>query len=182
MVASANLFIMRPALKYMTLLILVMNIVLTLFAMQNIHQNSQRMNPYPVMKSYQAFATILTQAPASEDIRKEDVFAEDIVISCRHCKKFFVRRNNRQEYCDNPNCQKARKLQNQRDFRSRKRIENTQKKTRKFHKNHNKMAKPHGLHITAFHTVFFDFIILYFSSITRMRRGVPLFNFAKNHV
>ena len=73
------------------------------------------------------FATILAQAPAPEDIGKEEVFAEGIVISCRHCKKFFVRRNNRQEYCDNEACQKARKVQNQRDFRRRKRIENAQK-------------------------------------------------------
>lgn len=73
------------------------------------------------------FATILAQAPAPEDIGKEEAFAEGIVISCRHCKKFFVRRNNRQEYCDNEACQKARKVQNQRDFRRRKRIENAQK-------------------------------------------------------
>ena len=73
------------------------------------------------------FATILAQAPAPEDIGKEDAFSEGIVVSCGHCKRFFVRRNNRQEYCDNEACQKARKVQNQRDFRCRKRIENAQK-------------------------------------------------------
>ena len=44
------------------------------------------------------------------------------------------------------------------------------------------MAKPYELHITAFHTVFFDFIILYFSTITQTLQGVPLFNFAKIRV
>lgn len=67
------------------------------------------------------FATILAQAPAPEDIRKEEAFSEDIVISCRHCKKFFICRNNRQEYCDSQACQKARKVQSQCDFRRRKR-------------------------------------------------------------
>ena len=55
------------------------------------------------------FATILAQAPAPEDIGKEKIFAEGTVIACRHCKKFIVRRNNRQEYCNNTTCQKARK-------------------------------------------------------------------------
>lgn len=72
------------------------------------------------------FATILAQTPAPEDIGKEDVFSEGIVITCRHCRKFFVRRNHRQEYCDNPACQRARKVQNQRDFRRRKRTETAQ--------------------------------------------------------
>lgn len=73
------------------------------------------------------FATILAQAPAPEDIGKAKIFAEGTVIACRHCKKFIVRRNNRQEYCDNPACQKARKALNQRDLRRRNRIKNAQK-------------------------------------------------------
>ena len=81
--------------------------------------------------AWATFAAILSQAPSPENIGKDDAFSDGIIISCRHCKKFFVRRNNRQEYCDNPICQKARKVQNQREFRRRKRIENAQNQKKK---------------------------------------------------
>ncbi len=50
-----------------------------------------------------------------------------LIERCRHCGDFLIRRNGRQEYCDKPDCQKARNAKNQREFRRRKRIENTQK-------------------------------------------------------
>ena len=45
------------------------------------------------------------------------------VANCLHCGKFIYRRNNRQEYCLNPECQKARNANNQKMFRDRKRAE-----------------------------------------------------------
>ena len=45
-----------------------------------------------------------------------------VMMTCRHCGDFFIRRNNRQEYCDKENCQKARNAKNQREFRKRKRM------------------------------------------------------------
>jgi len=45
-----------------------------------------------------------------------------VMMTCRHCGDFFIRRNNRQEYCDKENCQKARNAKNQREFRNRKRM------------------------------------------------------------
>lgn len=46
-----------------------------------------------------------------------------VMMTCRHCGDFFIRRNNRQEYCDKDKCQKARNAKNQREFRKRKRME-----------------------------------------------------------
>ncbi len=47
---------------------------------------------------------------------------DGIMIACQHCGDFFIRRNNRQEYCDKEECQKARNAKNQREFRNRKRL------------------------------------------------------------
>ena len=44
------------------------------------------------------------------------------MMTCRHCGDFFIRRNNRQEYCDKDKCQKARNAKNQREFRKRKQM------------------------------------------------------------
>lgn len=51
-------------------------------------------------------------------------------------------------------------------------IKNSQKR-KKLHKNYNKIAKPYGLHITAFHMVFFYFIILYLSAMVWLLQRVP---------
>jgi hypothetical protein len=47
---------------------------------------------------------------------------DGIMIACQHCGDFFIRRNNRQEYCDKEEYQKARNAKNQREFRNRKRM------------------------------------------------------------
>ncbi|MCD7835746.1 MAG: hypothetical protein LUG83_03660 [Lachnospiraceae bacterium] len=71
-------------------------------------------------------ARMLSEDPAPEDKGKQDERQEGIMIVCRHCGDFLIRRNNRQEYCDKAECQKARNAKNQREFRRRKRIETAQ--------------------------------------------------------
>ncbi len=73
-------------------------------------------------------ARMISEDPAPENKGlSNDDRSEGIMICCRHCGNFLIRRNGRQEYCDKPDCQKARNAKNQREFRRRKRIENAQK-------------------------------------------------------
>ncbi len=72
-------------------------------------------------------ARMISEDPAPEKKGQPDDRSEGIMICCRHCGDFLIRRNGRQEYCDKPDCQKARNAKNQREFRRRKRIENAQK-------------------------------------------------------
>ena len=72
-------------------------------------------------------ARMISEDPAPEKKGQPDDRLEGIMICCRHCGDFLIRRNGRQEYCDKPDCQKARNAKNQREFRRRKRIENAQK-------------------------------------------------------
>lgn len=101
-------------------------------------------------------------------MRSDVAFSDGIIIFCRHCKKFFVRRNNRQEYCDNPVCQKARKVQNQREFRCRKRSKSEEKSI----KNEITWQNRINAH-RAFHAVSFIFIILYSTSTPMPFRVIP---------
>ena len=72
-------------------------------------------------------ARMISEDPPPENKGRPDDRKEGIMICCRHCGDFLIRRNGRQEYCDKPDCQKARNAKNQREFRRRKRIENAQK-------------------------------------------------------
>lgn len=72
-------------------------------------------------------ARMISEDPPPENKGRSDDRPEGIMICCRHCGDFLIRRNGRQEYCDKPDCQKARNAKNQREFRRRKRIENAQK-------------------------------------------------------
>ena len=45
-----------------------------------------------------------------------------VMMCCRHCGDYFIRRSNRQEYYDKDDCQKARNAKNQREFRNRNRM------------------------------------------------------------
>ena len=72
-------------------------------------------------------ARMILEDPAPEDKGRSDERPEGIMICCRHCGDFLIRRNGRQEYCNKPGCQKARNAKNQREFRRRRRIENAKK-------------------------------------------------------
>ncbi len=71
-------------------------------------------------------ARLISEDPAPEDAGQSEERPEGIMICCRHCGDFLIRRNSRQEYCDKPECQKARNAKNQREFRRKKRIEKAQ--------------------------------------------------------
>ena len=79
------------------------------------------------------FARYLAEEPIRE---KEQTTGKprryDMALAnCCHCGQYMYRRNNRQEYCFRPECQKARNANNQRDFRRRKATERAQQKLEK---------------------------------------------------
>lgn len=39
-----------------------------------------------------------------------------VMLTCRHCGNFFIRRNNWQEYCDKEECREARNAKNKQEF------------------------------------------------------------------
>lgn len=78
-------------------------------------------------------ARMLSEDPAPEDKGKSDNRPEGIMIRCRNCGKFIIRKSNRQEFCDAEECQKARNARKQKAYRERKAIEKTQKSKKKAH-------------------------------------------------
>ena len=72
-------------------------------------------------------ARMVSEDPAPEDIGYEDEPPEGIMICCHNCGAFMIRRNNRQEYCDNPECQRARNARNQKNYRQRQRLAKMQR-------------------------------------------------------
>jgi hypothetical protein len=71
---------------------------------------------------------MISEDPTLENRNKQDERPEGIMICCRHCGKFLIRKGKRQEFCTSPECQKARKARNQKDFRKRKAVEKAQNK------------------------------------------------------
>ncbi len=53
-------------------------------------------------------ARMMFEDPAPEDFGKENERPEGIMICCHHCGLFFIRNAKHQQYCDRPECQKAR--------------------------------------------------------------------------
>ena len=78
--------------------------------------------------AWYTLARMLSEDPALLDKGKEKERPEGIMMCCRHCGDFIMRRNSRQEYCDKQECQRARNAKNQRDYRERRRIEKLKKK------------------------------------------------------
>lgn len=70
---------------------------------------------------------MVSEDPAPEDKGKPDNRGEGIMIRCRNCGRFIIRKNNRQEFCDSDECQKARNARKQKAYRDRKAIEKAQK-------------------------------------------------------
>jgi hypothetical protein len=73
--------------------------------------------------AWYTLARMISEDPALENRNKQDERPEGIMICCRHCGKFLIRKGKRQEFCTSPECQKARKARNQKDFRKRKAVE-----------------------------------------------------------
>lgn len=59
-----------------------------------------------------------------------------VMMTYCHGRELFIRKNNRQEYCDKDKCQKAWNVKNQREFRNRKRMSKAGKKIQT-EENHN---------------------------------------------
>jgi hypothetical protein len=76
--------------------------------------------------AWYTLARMISEAPALENRNKQDEQPEGILICCRHCGKFLIRKGKRQGFCTSPECQKARKAINQKDFRKRKAVEKAQ--------------------------------------------------------
>jgi hypothetical protein len=76
--------------------------------------------------AWYTLARMISEDPAFENRNKQDERPESILICCRHCGKFLIRKGKRQEFCTSPECQKARKARNQKDFRKRKAVEKAQ--------------------------------------------------------
>lgn len=81
--------------------------------------------------AWYTFARLLTEDPSFEFLGSNDRCWNGILICCHHCGRFFYRNAKHQQYCDRPECQKARNAKNQRDFRKRKSIEKAREKANK---------------------------------------------------
>ena len=72
-------------------------------------------------------ARMISEDPAPEDKGKPENRGEGIMIRCRNCGRFIIRKSNRQEFCDSDECQKARNARKQKAYRDRKAIERAKK-------------------------------------------------------
>ena len=72
-------------------------------------------------------ARMISEASAPEYKGKPENRGEGIMIRCRNCGRFIIRKSNRQEFCDSDECQKARNARKQKAYRDRKAIEKAQK-------------------------------------------------------
>ena len=77
--------------------------------------------------AWYTLARMLSEDPLPENKGKQESRPEGIMIRCRNCGKFIIRKSNRQEYCDSEDCQKVRNARKQKAFRERKAIEKAQK-------------------------------------------------------
>lgn len=80
--------------------------------------------------AWYTFARLLAEDPSLEFLGSDNRCRDEILICCHHCGRFFVRNSSQQQYCDRPECQKARNAKNQRDFRKRRSMEKAQKAKR----------------------------------------------------
>lgn len=70
--------------------------------------------------AWYTLARMISEDPALENRQREESRPEGIMICCRHCGKFLIRRSNRQEFCDSEECQRARNARKQMAYRKRK--------------------------------------------------------------
>ena len=63
---------------------------------------------------------MISEDPALANRVNNDSRPEGIMICCRNCGKFIIRKSNRQEFCDSEECQKVRNARKQKAYRERK--------------------------------------------------------------
>lgn len=84
--------------------------------------------------AWYTLARMISEDPTLENRQREETRPESIIICCKHCEKFLIRRSNRQEFCDSEECQRARNARKQMAYRKRK-VGNASEKN---HKKNNK--------------------------------------------
>ena len=70
--------------------------------------------------AWYTLARMISDNPALENRRREEARPVGIMICCRNCEKFLIRRSIRQEFCDSEECQRARNARKQMAYRKRK--------------------------------------------------------------
>lgn len=81
--------------------------------------------------AWYTLAHMISEDPALDNRSKKDDRPEGIMICCRNCGKFIIRKSNRQEFCDSKECQKARNARKQKAYRDRKTSEMAHKRKQK---------------------------------------------------
>ena len=70
--------------------------------------------------AWYTLARMISEDPALANKADHDSRPEGILICCRNCGKFIIRKSNRQEFCDSTECQKVRNARKQKAYRERK--------------------------------------------------------------
>lgn len=78
--------------------------------------------------AWYTLARMISEYPALEGKTNDESRPEGIMICCRNCGRFIIRKSNRQEFCDADECQKVRNARKQKAYRDRKASAETQEK------------------------------------------------------
>ena len=70
--------------------------------------------------AWYTLARMISEDPALKNRTNNSLRPEGIMICCRNCGKFIIRKSNRQEFCDSEECQKVRNARKQKAYRERK--------------------------------------------------------------
>ena len=81
--------------------------------------------------AWYTLAKMISEDPAFENRFNNDSRPEGIMICCRNCGKFIIRKSNRQEFCDSEECQKVRNARKQKAYRERKAIKKAHSEQKK---------------------------------------------------
>jgi len=76
--------------------------------------------------AWYTLARMISEDKALEDRTNNESRDEGIMICCRNCGRFIIRKSNRQEFCDAEECQKVRNARKQKAYRDRKASEKAQ--------------------------------------------------------
>jgi len=92
--------------------------------------------------AWYTLARMISEDPALENRGNEEPRPEGIMICCRNCGKFIIRKSNRQEFCDSDECQKVRNARKQKAYRERKASEKAHAEQKKKQNSKQSSARP----------------------------------------
>lgn len=92
--------------------------------------------------AWYALAHMISEDPSLENRGNKKSRPEGIMICCRNCGKFIIRKSNRQEFCDSEECQKARNARKQKAYRDRKASEKAHAEQKKKQRTKQSGARP----------------------------------------